>query len=389
MLWTSAAQRGPVGLLLRCWSLTSCHTAVTTPRWPLLTSRHFSNSEPAKAPTHDGVGASPLRQWALDVSPFTTVRARLGCNICVRPLDVHAYPEANRALISIHGPDSDQGDCMEDLHVHYDGQSQELLISGEKVNSNVTIEMDAPIKANLFITTEGGGNVQVKKMESDICKVQTEKGSCLLHSVKGHQVEVRSHGGHVTGLGTIHGNVNISTKGDSVVDVKKLQGTRMNISTEHGALKVKAVYAESSCVLSCSGRVELGHVHGNTTVENESGDTVVDGSNSFLKVSSISGSIDVYVGDGGTADLHTQDGEVSVRVPSSFKAGVNLCGVAVNVSPEVLLHDQQRHTADGRTTLTGYMNEEPPVDRWVKARADRGSVQLRTQSWFESLKLGS
>ncbi|XP_014913405.1 protein FAM185A [Poecilia latipinna] len=389
MLWTSAAQRGPVGLLLRCWSLTSCHTAVTTPRCTLLASRYFSSSYPAKAPTHDGVEASPLRQWALDVSPFTTVRARLGCNICVRPLDVHAYSEANRALISVHGPDSDQGDYTEDLHVHYDGQSQELLISAEKVNSSVTIEMDAPIKTNLFITTEGGGNVQVKKMESDVCKVQTEKGSCLLHSVKAHQVEVRSQGGHVTGLGTIHGNVDISTKGDSVVDVKKLQGTRMNISTEHGALKVKAVYAESSCVFSCSGRVELGHVHGNTTVENESGDTVVDGSNSFLKVSSVSGSIDVYVGDGGTADLNTRDGAVSVRVPSSLRAGVNLCGVAVNVSPEVLLHDEQRRTADGRTTLTGCMSGEPPVDQWVKARADRGSVQLRTQSWLESLKLRS
>lgn len=42
-----------------------------------------------------------------------------------------------------------------------------------------------------------------------------------------------------------------------------------------------------------------------------------------------------------------------MRLPSSFRAGVNLCGVAVDVSPEVLLHDEQRHTADGRTTLTG------------------------------------
>lgn len=47
-----------------------------------------------------------------------------------------------------------------------------------------------------------------------------------------------------------------------VVDVKKLQGTWMSVSTERGALKVKAIYAESSCVSSCSGRVELGHVHG-------------------------------------------------------------------------------------------------------------------------------
>ena len=39
----------------------------------------------------------------------------------------------------------------------------------------------------------------------------------------------------------------------------------MNISTEHGPLKVKAIYAESSFVSSCSGRVELGHVHGEQT----------------------------------------------------------------------------------------------------------------------------
>lgn len=389
MFWTSAAQRGSVGFLLRCWSPASSHTAVATPRCPLLASRHFSSSDTTKSPTHDGVEALPLRQWALAVSPFTTVRARLGCNICIRPLDVHTYPEANRALISVRGSDSDQGDCMKHLQVRYDDQNQELLISAENLNSNVTIEMDAPIKANLFITTEGKGNVQVKKMECDICRLQTEKGSCLLHSVKGHQVEVRSHGGHVTGVGTIHGNVDISTKGDSVVDVRKLQGTRMNVSTEHGALKVKAIYAESSCVSSCSGRVELGHVHGNTTVTNNCGDTVVDGSNSFLKVSSVSGSIDVYVGDGGTADLHSQDGAVSVRFPSSLRAGVSLCGAVVDVGSEVPLHEEQKNTTDSQITLTGYMNGDSAVDQWVKARADRGCVKLRTQSWFESLKLGS
>lgn len=46
------------------------------------------------------------------------------------------------------------------------------------------------------------------------------------------------------------------------VDVKKLQGTEMKVSTERGPLKVKAIYAESSCISSLSGRVDLGHVHG-------------------------------------------------------------------------------------------------------------------------------
>ncbi|XP_044049330.1 protein FAM185A [Siniperca chuatsi] len=385
MFWSSAGQLGCVRLL-RCWSLTV--SPRTLPRCSAHTSRFFSISAPAKSPTHEEMN-QPLKQWALEVSPFSTVRAQLGCSISIRPLDLHAFPEADRALVTVHGTDTEQEVGLDHLHVHYDDQSKELLISAEKVNSSVSIDLAAPIKSNLFITTQGKGNVQVKKMECDICKVQTEKGNCLLHSVKGHQVEVQSHGGHVTGVGTIHGNVDISTCGDSAVDVKKLQGTKMNVSTEHGPLKVKAIYAESSCVSSCSGRVELGHVHGNATVKNVSGDTVIDGSNSFLKVSSHSGGIDVYVGDGGSAELHSQDGAVCVRVPSSLKAGVELCGAAVDISPEVVLHGVENSTTEGQTTVTGYINGGSPVDQWVKAQADRGSVRLKTQSWFESLKLGS
>ncbi|XP_061578068.1 protein FAM185A [Cololabis saira] len=369
----------------RCWSLTASSRALSGARCALLTSRSLSSSVPAQSE----VTPAPLRQWALVVSPFTTVRAQVDCSISIRPLDPHAFPEADRAFITVRGADAEHRGCLDHFQVHYDEQSRELRISAHKVHSDLSIEMETPIKSNLFITTRGKGGVQVKQMECDVCKVLTEKGNCLLHSVKGHQVEVQSHGGDVTGAGTIHGNVNISTTGDSGVNVKKLQGTKMNVSTEHGSLRVKAIYAESSCVSSVSGRVELGHLHGITTVTNVSGDTVIDGSNSLLKVSSDSGGIDVYVGDGGAADLHSQKGAVSVRVPSSLKAGVELCGASVDISPEVVLHGVKNTVTDGCTTLTGYMNVESPVDQCVKARADSSSVNLRTQSWFESLKLGS
>ncbi|XP_040894413.1 protein FAM185A [Toxotes jaculatrix] len=387
MFWSSAGQRGCVGLL-RCWSLTVSPRTFITARCNLHTSRSFSISAPGKSPTHEEV-KQPLKQWALAVSPFSTVRAHLACSISIRPLDPHAFPEADRAFITVHATDTEQEVGLDHLHVHYDDQSQELLISAEKVNSSVSIDLAAPIKSNLYITTQGKGNVKVKKMECDICKVQTERGNCLLHSVKGHEVEVQSNGGHVTGVGTIHGNVDISTCGDSAVDVKKLQGTKMNVSTEHGPLQVKAIYAESSCISSCSGRVHLGHVHGKATVKNVSGDTVIDGSNSFLKVSSHSGGIDVYVGDGGSAELHSQEGAACVRVPSTLRAGVELCGASVEISPEVALHGVENNATEGQTTVTGYMNGASPVEQWVKARADRGSVRLKTQSWFESLKLGS
>ncbi|XP_029908792.1 protein FAM185A isoform X1 [Myripristis murdjan] len=387
MFWCSVTQRLCVGLL-RCRSLPACPK---TPTGCHLSSvRSFSASPCSRTVTPAATeGNKPLKQWTLVVSPFSTVRVRLGCSISIRPLDPHAFPEANRAFVTVRGTSADQGVKLDNFHVHYDDQSKELLILAEKVNSNMSVELSAPIKSNLYVTTQGKGNVQVQKMECDVCMVQTEKGNCVLHSVKGHQVEVQSHGGHVTGVGTIHGNVDISAHGDSAVDVKKLQGTKMNVSTEHGPLKVKAIYAESTSVSSSSGKVELGHVHGNATVKSMSGDVIVDGSNGSLKVSSDRGDIDVYVGDNGSADLHSQEGAVCVRVPSSLRVGVELSGASVDISPEVLLHGAEHNTAQGQTTVTGYVNGDPQVDQRIKAQADRGSIRLKTQSWFESLKLGS
>lgn len=102
------------------------------------------------------------------------------------------------------------------------------------------------IYPDLHIQTKNKGNVKIQKMESDVCHVHTEEGHCILKGVKvmytslysvlfvtqyllllclivsnqGHEVLVHSNGGNVTGLNTIHGNVEIRASGDSVNYVK-------------------------------------------------------------------------------------------------------------------------------------------------------------------------
>ncbi|XP_016888411.2 protein FAM185A isoform X3 [Cynoglossus semilaevis] len=303
------------------------------------------------------------------------------------PLDPHTFPEADRAILTVHGCGEQLERSLDHVRVHYDDQSSELLISADQVDHGVSVDLAAPINSDLFITTRGSGDVEVKKMECNVCKVQTERGNCLLHSIKGHQVEVQSNGGHVTAVGTIHGNVSIKTHGDSAVDVKKLQGTSMNVSTEHGPLSVKVIYSESSSISSSSGRIQLGHIQGNSVVKNVHGDTVIDGSNGSLNVSSHSGAIDVYVGDDSSANLHSHKGGVCVRVPSSLRAGVELRGASVEISPEVVLSEVETHTDHSQTTLKGYMNGASAAGQSIQAQTDTGSVTLRTQSWFDSLKL--
>uniref|UniRef100_A0A3B4BGF5 DUF4097 domain-containing protein n=1 Tax=Periophthalmus magnuspinnatus TaxID=409849 RepID=A0A3B4BGF5_9GOBI len=347
-------------------------------------------ARPQHTSSGQGSQKQPLKQWALSVSPYTSIKAVLSsCSFSVTPLDPHAFPEADRAFITVYGVSEGQktalDHCHVHCHVHYDEERRELHITDEKGNCQFSIDLEAPIKSNLFITTEGKGHVDISKMECDICKVSTQEGNCTLHSIKGHQVEVRSSGGCVTGLGTIHGNVDIVSSGESVkraVNVKKLQGTTMNVSTEHGSLKVKAIYANSSSISSHTGKVKLGHVHGELMMYRRK---VCNKRYCFgIKISSHSGDIDLYVGDGGSADVCSVQGAVCVRVPSSLKAGVELCGASVNISPEVVIHEARKHQAPG------FVNGESQMDQpYLKARTKTGSVTLKTQSWFESLKLRS
>ncbi|XP_062403111.1 protein FAM185A [Sardina pilchardus] len=328
----------------------------------------------------------PLKQWSLEVSPFSKVNAKLRCDLSVRPLDPHAFPEADRAFISVHGTNADHEFKLDDLHVHYSDQNQELLIHGDKVTSNVSVELIAPIKSDLFITTTGGGNVNIQKMESDVCKVQTDTGNCTLTSIRSHKLDVLSAGGNIIGFGTIHANVDVCAKEGSV-NIKKIQGSFMNVSTDQGQLKVKAIYAESSKVSSSSGEIQLGHIHGDASVQNETGDVNVDSSSGALTILTSSGNIDAYVGERGTANLITQQGSVSVRVPASMKVGVQLSGASVKISPDIKLHEGQHESTDSNTTVTGTLNGPSAGEQWIKVEAKKGSINLRPQSWFESLRL--
>lgn len=86
----------------------------------------------------------PVKQWHLSVSPFTKIKCHLGCNISIKPLDPHVFPEADRAFIHVHATDRDLN--VDRFHVHYDPQSNELKISSHWNNSDVSVELTAPIK---------------------------------------------------------------------------------------------------------------------------------------------------------------------------------------------------------------------------------------------------
>ncbi|XP_004473460.2 protein FAM185A isoform X3 [Dasypus novemcinctus] len=240
--------------------------------------------------------------------------------------------------------------------------------------------------ADLYIKSSGSGCVKIKKFECDNCEIETEQGTSILQSVKSQKVRVQTKGGKVICLGTVHGNIDIHASDESTVTIDKLQGSSVNISTEDGLLKVKYLYTESSFLSSAAGDITLGSVHGDTMLQSQLGNIIIDSFSGSLKAST-QGAIDVYVSQLGEVDLSSHKGSVIVKVPSSLQAHLQLSGKEIDVNSEIHIQEMAETHKEDCITITGLMNQTGKYGKRIKADAPKGTVSFRSQSWFQSLKL--
>ncbi|PKU33705.1 protein hypothetical protein [Limosa lapponica baueri] len=120
-----------------------------------------------------------------------------------------------------------------------------------------------------------------------------------------------------------------------------------------------------------------------------SSSSFLDSSDGSLKASTHHGTIDVYVSQLRKVDLKSQKGSITVKVPASLKAYLQLSGRKVDVSSEIQLKETQSASKEDHVTLSGHMNQRNETDKWIKADTQNGKVYLKSQSWIQSVKLKS
>ncbi|XP_063164148.1 protein FAM185A isoform X2 [Candoia aspera] len=285
-----------------------------------------------------------LKEWTLVVSPFGLLKACLPCHITVGALDPHKYPNSDRVFVALRGRNSNPQQAS-DLHllVNYDEARKEVMIISEGMDSTASLDVRTPVKFDLDVKTSGNGSVKIEQMECASCKVETEKGNSVLQSIKSQKIDIQAKGGKVICLGTLQGNTDIRVSQESSVNIEKLQGSSINIASENGLLKAKYLYADSSFLTSAAGDILLGNIHGDITLETKTGNITVESSEGSLKAFTCQGEIDAYV---------------------------------LRQTGEVKLNSQE-----------GHMDQKDEKGKCIKAETQYGTVNLKSQSWFQSLKL--
>uniref|UniRef100_A0A2H6NGV3 DUF4097 domain-containing protein n=1 Tax=Micrurus carvalhoi TaxID=3147026 RepID=A0A2H6NGV3_9SAUR len=297
-----------------------------------------------------------LKEWALVVTPFGLLKARLPCHITVGPLDPHKYPDSDKIFVTLKGRES-KPDPASDLLVNYDEARKEVKIISDGLDGAASLDVRIPVNFDLDIKTSGHGSVKIEQMQCANCKVETEKGASVLKSIK---------------------NVNI----------EKLQGSSINVASENGLLKAKYLYADSSFLTSVAGDILLGNVHGDIILETKTGSITVDSSEGSLKAFTYRGEINAYVlRQTGEVNLVSQEGSITLKVSATLQTSLKLSGRKVEISPEIQLQEIQTVSSEDRVAVTGHMDQKDAKGKHIKAETQYGTINLKCQSWFQSLKL--
>ncbi|XP_020645688.3 protein FAM185A [Pogona vitticeps] len=384
-----------IALWPRCWQLAAgrghrllkgggqvCQQQVSL----FVRSSSGGRSDPAQPEGSKLKSSRSVKEWSLTVSPFGLLKVQLPCHMTLCPLDPHKYPDADRVFVTARG--ANNSSSLDRFHVHYDEVLKEVMILSDDVDSATSVDVKIPVKFDLDIKMSRNGCVKVEKIECDRCRIEAEKGASVLQSVKSQKIDIKAKGGKVICLGTLQGNADIHVSQGSSVNIEKLQGSSINISTKNGLIKMKYLYAESSFLSSTAGDILLGNVHGETTLQTTTGNIEVDSAEGSLKASTYQGEIDAYVvGQAGEIDLKSQEGSVVVKVPATLNTYLRLSGSKVDVSPEIRLQDVQKVVEEGNIIVTGHLNQKDEKGKCIKAETQNGTIKLKTQTWFQSVKL--
>lgn len=135
-----------MGLLRVCagqaagrWACGACHAR----RYVSGGRERPPGPEPEASPP--GPARRTLKEWALLVSPFGGLRARLPCHLTVKPLDPLTYPDADHVLVALSGV---QGSAQDPagLQVEYDEALGEVAIVSDSIGPQASVEVNVPLK---------------------------------------------------------------------------------------------------------------------------------------------------------------------------------------------------------------------------------------------------
>ncbi|KAL4226318.1 hypothetical protein ACF0H5_014301 [Mactra antiquata] len=339
----------------------------------------------------------PMEAWYYDVNKDGCLRLRSGMNVHVQPLNPQKHPQMNKLFINIMYMGKDRLSSSElvaltksyIVNVDLDDTNKEMEISIKekaRIDVQALVHVQVPIKYNIEVSCSKNGEVSLAQLEAEKLKVRTHQGNIIFKSIKSINVDVSTNSGNVHSQSLLQGNAKIVCRGNGGINAGRIQGQTVHCESQHGDIKVKAIYADSSQFSSDNGNIHLGSCHGNTKVNLSNGNLFIDSLDGNLKGHVEDGHTQLALSREGSVQLNTENGDISLRVPESLNSSVDLTASEIDQG-EVTLYNSELSTEGALNELKGNLSKNKE-ESTIEASTKNGKIQLLHYDWFSSLNIG-
>ncbi|CAF2474691.1 unnamed protein product [Rotaria sp. Silwood2] len=324
------------------------------------------------------------------------LEVRCPFNLYVTPINQKDFPRLDKAFFTIYGDSGFQFSKEEwsklfEFSSLYNQDDRSLRIYGqftqlgEKQLSEQahTLEVycQIPPHYELDVICTDNNNVNVEYLHCPRVHIQAKQGECSLKNIVGDSIVVHSQNGNITGFGSLHGTIDLSTGRDGTIQASKLQGSYVRLKVENSDIQLKRLYSEHFLVQGQNGRFRLGNLNGHGIVDLHAAS--IDGD---VNVQCEEGDVNVFFTATDSSTIRVQQGDVKMGVIDTVGVRLDLVGKRVQVSDEAEHFHRQTIRKDKIVQVKGFISDES-ASSTINVNALKGTIELNVRDWFSTLKL--
>ena len=215
---------------------------------------------------------------------------------------------------------------------------------------------------------------------------QTEAGDILVRGIKTECLKIKTFSGEVTCVGAVQGRVFVDTGDGNVVGKGRFLGPQLEVSTDAGDINISSCYSDQSKFVTRRGSMELKNMHNISSVEvTEEGNVMMQGLDGTTEVNILKGHLDMGVSRVRTeSKVEIGEGNVILKLSPSHPLQLRVAAKEIKVDSFFGQLGKVEDVEGGQELSAATAGVEGPV---LKVVAPAGKVEIRQQSWAESIGL--
>ncbi|XP_046859833.1 uncharacterized protein LOC124453124 isoform X2 [Xenia sp. Carnegie-2017] len=247
-------------------------------------------------------------------------------------------------------------------------RSKETLL-----RKNVALVIEVPHSYNIFLKNASKIPVVVEKLENNKVEILS-LGDCILSQLKSHSVKVNSESGNIVSRSSLIGDLELKTCGNGFINLRKIQGNKFEMSTEHGRVGVSSLYGTHVTISTSRGHVDIGDAHGEIEVKSQSGD---------ICCKSLSGHLTATTEDGNINTKLTSNASIDALslIDPNLACEFRLSSKKLHISNDLHLFKSSKEAKDDENIFIGRTHDRTCEHR-VNVRCPKGKIDAFQENWF-------